>query len=222
VAPDTRHGRTLGPFRKLSRDIGSPLYYAAFCGFYDLAERLIMKHPEQVNAAGGLILAPLPAALSKRHFRVADLLCKHGAVVDVREPMAWTPLHVAAGIPRKRRYHALASQARRKCEYADAFSPDTTTPRSILYESRGRPSATRIQPRHRLTDQYGDTPLHDILSKIGSSPEGKVVEIVRRLLEYGADPNARPRAAQLRYIKPRSDGSLEVTRLLLSYGAKHR
>ena len=52
--------------------IGSPLYYAAFCGFYDLAERLIMAHPEQVNLAGGFILAPLPAALSKRHFRVAD------------------------------------------------------------------------------------------------------------------------------------------------------
>jgi hypothetical protein len=26
--------------------VGSPLYYAAFCGFYDLAERLIMKHPQ--------------------------------------------------------------------------------------------------------------------------------------------------------------------------------
>jgi ankyrin repeat protein len=82
-----------------SRDaIGSPLYYAAFCGFYDLAERLIMKHPEQVNLAGGLILAPLPAALSKRHFRVADLLSKHGAVVDVRDGDEWTPLHVTAGI----------------------------------------------------------------------------------------------------------------------------
>jgi len=27
----------------------SPLYYAAFCGFYDLAERLVLKDPEQVK-----------------------------------------------------------------------------------------------------------------------------------------------------------------------------
>ena len=65
--------------------VGSPLYYAALYGFHDLAGRLITKHPEQVNARGGRILTPLPAALSKRHFRVADLLSKHGAVVDVQD-----------------------------------------------------------------------------------------------------------------------------------------
>ena len=42
--------------------VGSPLYYAAFCGFYDLAEHLITSHPEQVNARGGCTLFPLPAA----------------------------------------------------------------------------------------------------------------------------------------------------------------
>jgi hypothetical protein len=41
---------------------GSPLYYAALCGLYDLVERLIAKYPEQVNAIGGCIVAPLPAA----------------------------------------------------------------------------------------------------------------------------------------------------------------
>ena len=60
--------------------VASPLCYAAMCGFHDVAERLIMKHPEQVNARGGLILAPLPAALFKGHFHIADLLHKHGAV----------------------------------------------------------------------------------------------------------------------------------------------
>ena len=53
--------------------LGSPLYFAAFCGFYDLAECLIMRHPEQVNARGGLNVSPLPAALYKRHFNVAQL-----------------------------------------------------------------------------------------------------------------------------------------------------
>ncbi|KAH9015335.1 hypothetical protein EDB85DRAFT_2295651 [Lactarius pseudohatsudake] len=52
----------------LHLDVGSPLYYAALCGFYDLAEHLIMKHPEHVNASGGRIVAPLSAALRKGHF----------------------------------------------------------------------------------------------------------------------------------------------------------
>ncbi|KAF8267187.1 ankyrin repeat-containing domain protein, partial [Lactarius quietus] len=67
----------------------------AFCGFYDLTECLIMKHPKQVNAAGGLVHTPLLAALSKRHFRVTDLLYRHGAEVSVQDSLGNTPLHVA-------------------------------------------------------------------------------------------------------------------------------
>ncbi|KAH9162308.1 hypothetical protein EDB89DRAFT_2234739 [Lactarius sanguifluus] len=75
---------------------GSPLYYATFCGFYDLTERRIVKHPGQVNAGGGFMRAPLPAALSKKYFDVADLLRKHGAVVDVPGRSGRTPLHAAS------------------------------------------------------------------------------------------------------------------------------
>jgi hypothetical protein len=75
---------------------GSPLYYAAFCGFYDLAKRLITKHPDQVNARGGRIHAPLPAALYKKHFHLADLLHKHGADVDCRGLFERTPIHSAS------------------------------------------------------------------------------------------------------------------------------
>ena len=62
--------------------VGSPLYYAAFCGLYDVAERLITKQPDQVNACGGRNLFPLPAALCKKHLHVADLLyiCKPGGL----------------------------------------------------------------------------------------------------------------------------------------------
>ena len=56
----------------LGDGVGSPLYYAALCGLYHPAERLIARHPEQVNAPGGYYLFPLPVALRKRHFRVAN------------------------------------------------------------------------------------------------------------------------------------------------------
>ncbi|KAN0139299.1 hypothetical protein V8E53_002800 [Lactarius tabidus] len=76
--------------------VGSLLYYAAISGSYDLAARLIMKYPEQVNARGGHNLFPLPAALHRKYFSVADLLHKHGAVVDVRGKVGRTPLHTAS------------------------------------------------------------------------------------------------------------------------------
>jgi hypothetical protein len=79
-----------------SPGVGSPLYYAAFCGFYGPAERLIMTNPEQVNARGGQNLFPLPAALYKRHFHVANLLYRHGAGVNVQGHTEYTPLHVAS------------------------------------------------------------------------------------------------------------------------------
>ena len=62
----------------------SPLYYAALCGFHDLAKDLIGKHPLQVNANGGFYLSPLVAALAGKHFRTADLLRLSGAHSDVR------------------------------------------------------------------------------------------------------------------------------------------
>ena len=61
---------------------GSPLYYASLCGFHDLAAYIIAEYPEQVNARGGHNRTPLGAALHKRHFDVAELLCQHGAAVN--------------------------------------------------------------------------------------------------------------------------------------------
>jgi ankyrin repeat protein len=210
-----------GSFGSWDQDsVGSPLYYAAFCGFYDLAEHLIMKHPEQVNLAGGLVLAPLPAALSKRHFRVADLLCKHGAVVDVRDDMAWTPLHETAVILESvditrwllkhgANTHAQESLGRTPLHRA-AFYANLEAVQLLL----------EYNPDIDLRDENGQNPLHEVFTKISPSAEGKVVEIVRRLLEYGADPNIRNADGSTLLHQASSRGSLGVTSLLLSYGAK--
>ena len=197
---------------------GSPLYYAAFCGFHDLADRLIMKHPEQVNALGGLVLAPLPAALSKRNFRVADLLWKHGAVVDVRDRDEWTPLHAAG-------YSGNVDILRWLLNHgANARAQDTRRRTPLHRAARaGGLGAVQVLLEHiqdvNFQDDYGDTPLHDILARFHPSQEGEVVEIARRLLEHGADPNMRPRSGSTPLHGASSHGSLEVARLLLSYGA---
>ena len=199
--------------------IGSPLYYAAFCGFYDLAERLVMKHPEQVNATGGHVLAPLPAALSKRHFRVADLLSKHGAVVDVRDRQKRTPLHVVTG---KRILLQSADITRWLLEHGANASAQTNLGRTPLHYAAYNASLEVVQvlleynPDVGLRDILGNTPLHNIF---GHSREGKEVEIARRLLEYGADPNIRSGRGSTPLHYASSCGSLEVARLLLSHGA---
>jgi ankyrin repeat protein len=196
---------------------GSPLYYASLCGFHDLADRLIMKHPEQVNALGGLVLAPLPAALSKRHFCVADLLWQHGAVVDVRDRDEWT-LHAAGYSGRIDIMRWLLNHG------ANARAQDYRRRTPLHQAARARElGGVQVLLEHEqdvnLQDAYGDTPLHDILARFHPSQEGKVVEIARQLLEHGADPNIRSRSGSTPLHGASSHGSLEVARLLLSYGA---
>ena len=61
-----------------------PLYYVSLGGFYDLVEHLVGKHPEHINTRDGREGNQLTAALSGKHFEVAELLHKSGAVVDFR------------------------------------------------------------------------------------------------------------------------------------------
>ncbi|KAN0130441.1 hypothetical protein V8E53_011704 [Lactarius tabidus] len=205
-------------FSPLSADgFGSPLYYAAFCGFYDLTERLIAKHPEQVNTRGGCNLFPLPAALYKRHFRIADLLYAHGAVVDVQGADKFTPLHGAAGDPRVDIMRWLLDHGADK----NAQSKSLWTPLYMAsFSTCLEPFLALLEHNADVNSQIrsGKTPLYNILDC--SSSEGYVVEIVRRLLEHGADPNIRKGNDSTALHKASSRGWLEAARLLLSYGAK--
>ena len=206
-------------FLSFSPDGGSPLYYASFCGFYDLVERLIMKHPEQVNARGGRIVAPLPAALHKKHFRVANLLYSCGAVVDVRDDSGNTPLRVASRSGQVDIMRWLLDH------YADANARNNFggTPLSGAASSM-HVDAVQVLLEHNAyinsqTDG-GETPLYWVLADSRSRSEGKVSDTVRRLLEHGADPNICDNYHSTPLHEASSRGLLEAARLLLSSGAK--
>ena len=199
---------------------GSPLYYASFCGFYDLAEHLIMKHPEQINARGGRILAPLPVALYKRQFRVANLLHEHGAIVDIRGDKGWNPLHTASSEGHTDIIQWLLDHGTDLNTQTDSLS----TPLRLAVAYGQFDAAQALLERNadvNLQNNRGATPLFEVLDD-SLQGKGVVVDIVRRLLEHGADPNIR--ASDNSGLSPlhlaSQKGLLEVVRLLLSYGAK--
>ena len=73
-----------------------PLYYAALCGFANLVEQLIAKHPQHVDAIGGYYKTPAVAALAGRHFQVAHVLHCNKSSMEPRDQNHSTPLHSAA------------------------------------------------------------------------------------------------------------------------------
>ena len=197
--------------------VGSPLYYAAFCGFHDLAGHLITKHPEQVNARGGRSIAPLPAALSKKHFRVANLLRKHGAVVDVRDESGWTPLHAASDSDSVDIMRWLLDHG----TDANTATNYRATPLHMA-AGNGSPRAVQLLLEHKpdvnSQNYAGETALQWVIS-FGSLYPEKKVDVTWLLLDHGADPNIRDDSHSTPLHKASSSGRLDVARLLLSYGA---
>jgi hypothetical protein len=93
TAPD--HPATFYLFRAPSKSAAAPLYYAALCGFHDLAQNLIIEYSQDVNASGGYYMTPVVAALAGEHFQTADLLRCNGADPHIQGNGMRTPLHSA-------------------------------------------------------------------------------------------------------------------------------
>ena len=201
----------------MGNGVGSPLYYAAFCGFYDLTERLIAKHPEQVNAHGGNNLFPLSAALYKGHFHVANLLYQRGAAVDIHGGFKLTLLHVVSAsgqvdIMRWLLDHGADANVRSLSDFTaliEAASSMHLEAVQVLLNYNADINSQTLS---------GYTALHWVLKFRNESEE--FTSMVRRLLEHGADPNICNNDHTTPLHEASSYGLLDAARLLLSHGAK--
>ena len=165
----------------------APLYYAALCGFHDLVEHLITKHPEDVNADGGYYVRPIVAALEGKHFQTADLLRRNGADLHVRGKYGTNPLHAAADTGNFDMVRILVDYDPANIH---AGSESGSTPlhwasTSLHFKAS---SVVRLLLEYgadiNVRNQKGQTPLHWASS-------GGMLEVVRLLLEHGADMGAR-------------------------------
>jgi ankyrin repeat protein len=210
------------PYQESNDDF--PLYYASLGGFYDLAEHLVGKHPEHINARGGLMVTPLVAALRGKYFRVAELLHRHGADVDVLGDRERTPLLRACvdelvDIMRWLLDHGADVNAQNKSLF---------TPLHVAANC-GRLQAAQMLIEHNadihIRTDVGQSPLH-----VAASPKVKrdQVDIMQVLLDHGANPNARDNdnATPLHHSSwwkkgntVIRTGTVEGTRLLLKHGA---
>ncbi len=196
----------------------TPLYYAALCGFQDLAEQLITKYPQQLNYTGGYHLSPLAAALSGGHFKIAQSLYERGANVDVQGRFNRTPLFGASCTGHLETVEWLLSHSANPNARAgrDGWVP--------LHSAAwfGHVEVSRLLLQYKADNNPqgndGRTPLH-VASETGH------VDVALLLLEHGADVNARDnnrRTPLHRALGGRgvSDGRcLEVTRLLVEHSA---
>jgi hypothetical protein len=74
----------------------TPLYYAVFCGFSELAKWLITMHAEDVNAKCYDDRTPLHVASEEGHVDAVRVLLDHGAHVNSQDNLNWMPLHLAS------------------------------------------------------------------------------------------------------------------------------
>jgi hypothetical protein len=191
-----------------------PLYHATRLGFRDLAERLIVEHPEHINARGGRDDTPMHAAVIADDTNILSLLIEHGTDIEEQSRYGVTPLHWAAWNGRVQVGQCLLDRGANINARADRPDLRFTPLMHAAYE--GQVEFVRmLLERGAVIDAQnyrGETALH-LATREGST------QAVRLLLEHGTDVNVRDNEGNTPSELASLRGYQEIVELLSVYGA---
>ena len=201
----------------------TPLYYASLCGFQDLVEHLAVKHPSHVNTSGGFYVSPLVAALAGRHFQIAKFLHLNGAHLDVRGRGGDTLLNSPAWFGDLEMvrvlldYYKVDVNTRNDSGWTPLLDASNECLVKIPNVVLSLPDTVQSLLEHGAevntrTDHDNSTPLH-------ISANAGLNEVVRVLLKYGADIDAKDDKGWTPLHNAAKSGEHEVVRMLLKCGA---
>jgi hypothetical protein len=205
-------GHSMSPMRPKEPE-AVPLYYAARLGFRDLAQRLIVEHPEHVNARGGIDETPMHAAVKAGHANMLSLLIEHGADIEgqFRSTYRRTPLNRVALYGRLEVGQCLLDRGAN----INARDDLRYTP-LINAVARGHVEFARmLLERGAVIDAQdigGKTALH-YAAFFGHT------QAVQLLLEHGADVNVRDKSDKTPSKVASSRGYKEIVDLISAHGA---
>ena len=162
---------------------GTPLHYAATCGFHTVVISLAVEHPQYVHSpCGDEEATPLHLASGEGHLAVARVLIEQGANVTAQSKSGLTPLHYAA-------HNGHVEVARFLIKHGAIVTAQTKGGVTPLYEgllgSRCLFTSFLVGHRAGATAQVKD------MSTWYSASSHDRMELVRLLVEHGADVTAR-------------------------------
>jgi len=198
-----------------------PLYYAALCGFHDLAERLLDARPQDVNAWDGYprYRTPLHAAVTKEHLNVVLLLLERGADVDSRCGHHKTALYMASSRGNAAVVQLLidhGADVNVECHDNDDDMDDVKWTPLLVASEKGRPENAKILLEHGASVNHQDT---DSKSPLHFSSRYPSDDLVRLLLDNGANLAALDIWGNTALHEASYHGHLAVVKFLLKYDA---
>ena len=190
-----------------------PLYHAARLGFRDLAERLIVPHPEHVNARGGTYHTPMHAAVCAGHANILSLLIEHGSDMEAEVgEEGWTPLSRAAWDGRLEVGQFLLDRGAN----INVRDDGRDTPLILAVRREHVEFARMLLERGAVIDAKNSrdrTALHTAI-------EFGCTQAVQLLLEHGADVNVRDKYGNTPSESASLCGYQEIAELMSAYGAE--
>ena len=192
--------------------VGTPLYYASFCGLYDVANILAAGCAQDVNSPdffGGK--SPLYVTSRVGHIDLARLLIEHGADATAQSKDGSTALHEAS-------FGGHVDLARLLIKHgadAAAQSEDKTTP---LHRAsfKGHVDLARLLIDHgadvAAQTVNGMSPLH--LTSLGGH-----MDLARLLIDHGANVTAQSKDGITPLHRASMGCFVDLARLLIEHGA---